>query len=66
MAEKILVVEDETILRETLAYNFAKEGFTVEQAADGPAANEGCPFGTRCAMSVDEEDGESQGVVRLH
>jgi DNA-binding response OmpR family regulator len=38
MPEKILVVEDETILRETLAYNFTKEGFAVEQAADGPAA----------------------------
>jgi DNA-binding response OmpR family regulator len=38
MAEKILVVEDETILRETLAYNFTKEGYLVEQAADGPAA----------------------------
>jgi hypothetical protein len=38
------------ILRETLAYNFA---------------NEGCPAGTRCALWVDEEDGESHGVVRL-
>ena len=38
MAEKILIVEDETILRETLAYNFSREGFTVEQAADGPSA----------------------------
>jgi DNA-binding response OmpR family regulator len=38
MAEKILVVEDEAILRETLAYNFGREGFAVEQAADGPSA----------------------------
>ncbi len=38
MAEKILVVEDEAILRETLAYNFTKEGYVVEQAADGPGA----------------------------
>jgi len=38
MAEKILIVEDETILRETLAYNFTREGYLVEQAVDGPAA----------------------------
>ncbi|MBN2003383.1 MAG: response regulator transcription factor [Anaerolineae bacterium] len=35
MAEKILVVEDELVLRETLAYNLAKQGYTVSAAADG-------------------------------
>jgi DNA-binding response OmpR family regulator len=38
MPETILVVEDETALRETLAYNLQKEGYTVEVAADGRKA----------------------------
>jgi DNA-binding response OmpR family regulator len=38
MAERILVVEDELSLRETLAYNLKKEGYTVETAGDGRAA----------------------------
>ncbi len=40
MAEKILVVEDELSLRETLAYNLKKDGYTVESAGDGRAALE--------------------------
>jgi DNA-binding response OmpR family regulator len=40
MAERILVVEDELSLRETLEYNLKKEGYTVETAADGRAALE--------------------------
>jgi DNA-binding response OmpR family regulator len=40
MAEKILVVEDELSLRETLAYNLKKEGYAVETAGDGRAALE--------------------------
>ncbi|MCX6025287.1 MAG: response regulator [Chloroflexi bacterium] len=38
MAGTILVVEDEAILRERLAYNSTREGYLVELAADGPAA----------------------------
>jgi len=38
MAEKILVVEDETALRETLAYNLTRQGYQVETAGDGQAA----------------------------
>jgi DNA-binding response OmpR family regulator len=38
MAEKILVVEDEAALRETLAYNLKKEGYSVESAGDGRSA----------------------------
>jgi DNA-binding response OmpR family regulator len=38
MARTILVVEDETTLRETLADALEAEGFTVVQAADGRAA----------------------------
>ncbi len=38
MTEKVLVVEDETTLRETLAYNLARQGYTVETAGDGNAA----------------------------
>jgi DNA-binding response OmpR family regulator len=38
MSEKILVVEDDPTLQDTLAYNLARQGYTVSQAADGPAA----------------------------
>ncbi len=38
MPEKILVVEDELSLRESLAYNLKKEGYTVETVGDGRAA----------------------------
>lgn len=40
MAEKILVVEDEVSLQETLAYNLKRQGYTVETAGDGNAALE--------------------------
>ncbi len=35
MAEKILVVEDEAVLQETLAYNLRREGYEVKTAGDG-------------------------------
>ncbi len=35
MPEKILVVEDDISLRETLAYNLEKQGYAVETAGDG-------------------------------
>jgi len=38
MAEKILVVDDEISLQETLAYNLRREGYLVDVAGDGPAA----------------------------
>jgi len=38
MPERILVVEDEPALQETLAYNLEKDGYTVEAAGDGRAA----------------------------
>lgn len=38
MAEKILVVDDEVSLQETLAYNLKKEGYLVDVAGDGPTA----------------------------
>jgi DNA-binding response OmpR family regulator len=38
MAEKILVVEDEISLQETLAYNLRRQGYGVETAGDGPTA----------------------------
>ena len=40
MPETILVVEDEPALRDTLAYNLKKDGFTVEAVGDGRAALE--------------------------
>jgi DNA-binding response OmpR family regulator len=40
MAEKILVVEDELALQETLAYNLKKQGYDVEVTGDGISALE--------------------------
>lgn len=40
MTEKILVVEDELVLRETLAYNLTRQGYEVSVAADGQVAVE--------------------------
>jgi len=40
MSEKILIVEDEPSLQETLVYNLEKQGYTVEAAGDGHAALE--------------------------
>ncbi len=40
MPEKILVVEDEPSLQETLAYNLEKQGYTVEAVGDGRAGVE--------------------------
>ncbi|MEA5078999.1 MAG: response regulator transcription factor [Anaerolineaceae bacterium] len=40
MAEKILVVEDEKALQETLAYNLVHEGYEVTVAGDGETAIE--------------------------
>jgi len=38
MPETILIVEDETSLQETLAYNLEKQGYTVEAVGDGRSA----------------------------
>ena len=38
MTETILIVEDETSLQETLAYNLKKEGYIVEVVGDGRSA----------------------------
>lgn len=38
MADKILVVEDEISLQETLAYNLKRQGYEVETASTGDAA----------------------------
>jgi len=40
MTEKILVVEDEPTLQETIAYNLKKQGYDVEIVGDGRAALE--------------------------
>jgi DNA-binding response OmpR family regulator len=40
MPERILVVEDEISLQETLAYNLKRQGYEVETAGDGPAGLE--------------------------
>jgi DNA-binding response OmpR family regulator len=40
MGSKVLIVEDEPALLDTLEYNLAHQGYTVYTAADGPAALE--------------------------
>jgi DNA-binding response OmpR family regulator len=40
MAEKVLIVEDDIALRETLAYTFQHEGYLVQTAGDGSTALE--------------------------
>jgi DNA-binding response OmpR family regulator len=40
MAEKILIVEDEAVLQETLAYNLKHQGYSVDTAGDGKSAIE--------------------------
>src|SRR5512136_800331 len=40
METKLLIVEDEVTLRETLAYNLTQEGYQVTQSGDGAAALE--------------------------
>lgn len=40
MPEKILIVEDEPTLQETLAYNLTRQGYLTEVAGDGHAALE--------------------------
>ena len=40
MAEKILVIEDEISLQETLAYNLKRQGYEVETVGDGLTALE--------------------------
>lgn len=40
MAEKILIVEDELTLQETLAYNLKRQGYEVEVTGDGAGALE--------------------------
>jgi DNA-binding response OmpR family regulator len=40
MADRILVVEDEIALQETLAYNLKRQGYEVETTGDGAAALE--------------------------
>lgn len=40
MPEKILIVEDEIALQETLAYNLKKEGYVIETVGDGRTALE--------------------------
>lgn len=38
MREKVLVVEDDSVIREALTYNLGKEGYEVQAVGDGAAA----------------------------
>lgn len=40
MSEKILIVEDDLTLQETLVYNLSRQGYDIDTASDGSAAVE--------------------------
>jgi two-component system response regulator PilR (NtrC family) len=65
MAERILVVDDEQIIRESLGFVLKKEGFQVEEAANGREAlakQEGHPFDV---VITDIEMPEMRGMELL-
>lgn len=66
MKEKILVVDDEQIIRESLAFVLKKEGYTVDEAANGKEALE---KHTRAPFDViisDIEMPEMRGIELLN
>ena len=65
MAQRILVVDDEQIIRESLSFILKKEGYSVEEAANGKDAltkHESNPFGI---IITDIEMPEMKGVELL-
>jgi DNA-binding response OmpR family regulator len=53
MAKKILIVEDEPALQETLAYNLSRQGYEVETVGDGQAAIEAARREVRDVIVLD-------------
>src|SRR5512134_3483670 len=53
MVEKILVVEDDPTLQETLAYNLIRQGYLVESAGDGQTAIDSARINTPDLVVLD-------------
>ncbi len=67
MNAKILVVDDERMLVETIAYNLEKEGFEVVTAFDGESALVGmCSADPGIAFSSSGLSGASLNVHHFH
>jgi len=65
MAEKILVVDDEDIIRESLSYILRKEKYEVEEAANGRIAFEMLKESSYDLMITDLEMPEMKGIELL-
>ncbi len=65
MSERILVVDDEKIIRETLSYVLQKEGYTVEEAENGKLAYDKILESTFDLVITDLEMPEMKGVELL-
>ena len=66
MAEKILVVEDEPTLQETLAYNLKRQGYTVDLAGDGQSGIEAARRVQPNLIVLDIMMPEINGLELLH
>jgi len=65
MAEKILVVDDEDIIRESLSYILRKEKYEVEEAANGKIAFEMLKESSYDLLITDLEMPEMKGIALL-
>jgi len=65
MAEKILVVDDEEIIRESLSYILRKEKYEVEEAANGKIAFEMLKESSYDLLITDLEMPEMKGIELL-
>src|SRR5512137_1306395 len=65
MAEAILIVDDEEIIRESLSFILKKEGYRVQEAANGKAALELVKKDSFDLVVTDLEMPEMKGVELL-
>ncbi len=65
MAESILVVDDEEIIRDSLSFVLKKEGYRVQQAENGRAALEALKEGSFDLIITDLEMPEMKGIALL-
>lgn len=66
MSEKILVVDDEDIIRESLSYILKKEKYAVEEAANGKIASEMLKANSYDLVITDLEMPEMKGIELLN
>ncbi|MDI6767887.1 MAG: response regulator, partial [Bacteroidota bacterium] len=65
MPEKILVVDDEQIIRESVSYILKKEGYTVTEANNGRAAYDKLVVEPYDLVITDLEMPEMKGIELL-